>query len=43
MIDLTFQASRDTTKDEINSALQKAADSKLARNIGYFHRTTGIH
>ena len=34
LIDLTFQAARDTTKEEINNALQKAADGPLKGILG---------
>ena len=34
LIDLTFQASRDTTKEEINNALQKAAEGSLKGILG---------
>jgi glyceraldehyde 3-phosphate dehydrogenase len=34
LIDLTFQAARNTTKDEINAALQKAAEGSLKGVLG---------
>ncbi len=37
LVDLTFEAGKDVTVDQINSAIKKAADSKVLKNaLGYF-------